>query len=254
MTRILFAVALSGLLVGQAPAPSPAPVQLVPAPLPSRVPVQLVPESLAEFASAYRAEFGRDPDAAHLDGTKYHAYRYRNPGNVMIGMARWVLVDSAGSMNVSGEPGTVTRGGIDKTFARDSHITLPIGVDPIVVDHPCFRQRQDIPNSHVMSPTGDCPTMPPYPQASPVSMVLPASLVNATPASPPKLVQPPTPPLITINTVHAKFSSGWTERRLVRDARGICWSISSRPPRSDGHATSVATRRPCPRATVELIR
>jgi len=155
MTRILLAVALSGSLVGQAPAPSPAPVQLAPASLPSRTPVQLVPESLAEFATAYRAEFGQNPDALHRDGTKYHAYRYRNPGTVMIGMARWVLVDSAGSMNLSSEPQTVSRSETDKSFARESHITLPIAVDPIVVDHPCFRQRQDMPNSHIMTPTDD---------------------------------------------------------------------------------------------------
>jgi hypothetical protein len=150
MTNQLLAVVLWGLLTGQAPAPTSNPPAL-----------QLIPEPIADFATAYRDALHQDPDAAHLDPTKYHAYRYFTKGHVIIGMARWVLVDSAGHINLFSEPHTTAHGGIDKTFQRYSHIMLPIDVNPITVDHPCFTERQDVPNSHIMTPSGDCPTPPP---------------------------------------------------------------------------------------------
>ncbi|MEA2690025.1 MAG: hypothetical protein QOJ39_1253 [Candidatus Eremiobacteraeota bacterium] len=67
-------------------------------------------------------------DSKHLDRTQYRAYRFLQPNNVMIGVARNVLVDSSGHIVIQQEPGEPLGGRPNKTHLEYSHILVPVSV------------------------------------------------------------------------------------------------------------------------------
>ena len=69
-------------------------------------------------------------DARHSDTARYRAYRFLQPNNVMIGVARNISVDSSGHVVIEQEPGQPLGGRPNKTHLEYSHILVPTGVTP----------------------------------------------------------------------------------------------------------------------------
>lgn len=89
------------------------------------------PESLSAFAGATHGDSRlRVADGKHFDPKRYHAYRFLDPDNVIVGVAQDITVDPTGHIVVHQEPGSPLGGRPNKTHHEFSHLLLPIGVTP----------------------------------------------------------------------------------------------------------------------------
>src|ERR1700675_2826814 len=61
------------------------------------------PEAIGDFAAALQKQHGRSLDSRHSESGRYHAYRFLDPDNVIIGVARDVIVDSNGQIVIEQE-------------------------------------------------------------------------------------------------------------------------------------------------------
>ena len=93
------------------------------------------PEPISAFASALNTltlnkSHVRALDGRHSDSKQYRAYRFLQPNNVMIGVARNISVDSSGHVVIQQEPGQPLGGRPNKTHLEYSHILVPVAVTP----------------------------------------------------------------------------------------------------------------------------
>ena len=121
--KLLYPVAVAALLSGTATA-NATPLHPV-----------FMPEPISAFSAALNTlehikSNMRALDAKHLDSTRYRAYRFLQPNNVMIGVARNISVDSSGHVVVEQEPGQPLGGRPNHTHLEYSHILVPVGVMP----------------------------------------------------------------------------------------------------------------------------
>jgi hypothetical protein len=94
-----------------------------------------IQESISAFSAALKTltlnrSNVRALDSKHADTTQYRAYRFLQPNNVMIGIARNISVDSSGHIVVEQEPGQPLGGRPNKTHLEFSHILVPLTVTP----------------------------------------------------------------------------------------------------------------------------
>jgi hypothetical protein len=89
-----------------------------------------VPEAVSDFTAALRKEHGRTLDSRHSDARQYHAYRFFDPQNIVIGVARNVSLDREGHLVIEQEPGAPLGGRPNRTHQEYSHLLLPAAVRP----------------------------------------------------------------------------------------------------------------------------
>src|ERR1700682_1634351 len=84
------------------------------------------PEAIGDFAAALQKQHGRSLDSRHSGSGRYHAYRFLDPDNVVIGVARDVIVDGNGQIVIEQEPGAPLGGQPNRTHREFSHILGPV--------------------------------------------------------------------------------------------------------------------------------